>query len=148
MHFKENTRDRPKRQPPSSAVIRKTILLLIISLCALALGCRNATTIWSTEIRSPDGRWLAMARTDQYSGPGNAALLTTVHLMRTKGPKDPIEVLLLMQDTRSIDLKMNWLTSSRLEVTYKQPATIDFQAIKCGGVDISVQDVSKAAPGS
>ena len=37
---------------------------------------------------------------------------------------------------------MNWLTPSHLEVTYKQPAEIDFQAIKCGGVEISVQDVS------
>ncbi|MBZ5646209.1 MAG: hypothetical protein LAN37_03175 [Acidobacteriia bacterium] len=51
-----------------------------------------------------------------------------------------------MQDAKSIDLKMNWPTSSRLEVTYKQPAVIDFQAIKCGGVDISVQDVSSAMP--
>lgn len=104
-------------------------------------------TIWSTEAQSPDGRWVAIARTDQYSGPGNAALLTTVQLKRTKGPRDPIEVLLFMQDAKSIDLKMSWPTPSHLKVTYKQPAVIDFQAIKCSGVDISVQDVSSGTMG-
>jgi hypothetical protein len=83
-----------------------------------------------------------MARTDQYSGPGNAGLYTTVFLKHTKGPKDPIEVLLFTQDAKSIDLKMNWLTPSHLEVTYRQPARLDFQAVKCAGVDISVRDLS------
>jgi uncharacterized protein YceK len=135
-----------KRVRGSRSAIRKTTLLLAISVCALLSGCSNVATIWSTEVRSPDGRWLAMARTDQYSGPGNAALLTTVFLKHTKGPKSPIEVLLFTQDAKSIDLKMNWPTSSHLEVTYKQPAVIDFQAIKCGGVDISVRDLTSETP--
>ena len=129
----------------SRCAIRKVILFLTISACAALSACKNAVTIWSTEVRSPDGRWLAIARTDQYSGPGNAALLTTVQLRRTKGPQDPIEVLLFMQDAKSIDLKMNWPTSSHLEVTYKKPAVIDFQAIKCAGIDISVRDLSGEA---
>jgi hypothetical protein len=132
----------------SRSALRKTMLLVAVSVCALLSGCSNVATIWSTEVRSPDGRWLAIAHTDQYSGPGNAALLTTVFLKHTKGPKSPIEVLLFMQDTKSIDLKMNWPTASHLEVSYKQPAVIDFQAIKCGGVDISVQDVSSGAVSS
>ena len=118
------------------------MLVLTVSMCALLFACSNAVTIWSTESSSPDGQWRAIARTDQYSGPGNAALLTTVYLKAIKGRKDEIEVLLLMQNAKSIDLKMNWLTPAHLEVTYRQPAVIDFQAIKCGGVDISVQDVS------
>jgi hypothetical protein len=129
----------------SRSAIRQTIFVLTLSVCALLSGCKNATTVWSTEVRSPDGQWCAIARTDQYSGPGNAALLTTVYLKATKGPQDPIEVLLFMQDAKSIDLKMNWPTSSHLEVTYKQPAVIDFQAIKCAGIDISVRDLSSEA---
>lgn len=120
------------------------MLVLTLSACALLSSCSNVATIWSTEVRSPDGRWLAKALTEHHSGPGNALLQTTVFLKHSKGPKEPIEVLLFTQDAKSIDLKMNWLTPSHLEVTYKQPAVIDFQAIKCGGVDISVQDVSNA----
>jgi hypothetical protein len=99
-------------------------------------------TIWSTAVQSPDGRWLAMAVTKQHSGPGNALLQTTVLLRRTKGSKEPIEIMLFTQDDKFIDLKLVWLTGSHLEVTYKQPATIDFQVVKCGGVDISVRDLS------
>lgn len=131
------------------SAIPKGMLLLTITVCTLLTNCKNGgTTIWSSEARSPDGRWLAMAHTDQYSGPGNALLQTTVFLKHTKGPTDPIEVLLFTQDAESIDLKMNWLTSSHLEVTYKQSAEIDFQAIKCGGVDISVRDLSNGTMSS
>lgn len=125
-----------------SAIARTVTMLFLLSLCALSSGCKSGTTIWSTEVRSPDGQWLAMASTDQFSGPGNAALMTTVYLKRTKGPQDMIEVLLFNQDAKSIDLNINWLTSSHLEVTYRQPASIDFQAITCAGVNISVRDLS------
>jgi len=86
-----------------------------------------------------------MAVTKQHSGPGNALLQTTVFLKHTKGPKEPIEVMLFTHNEKFIDLKLLWLTESHLEVTYKQPATIDFQVIKCGGVDISVRDLSGGA---
>jgi len=69
-------------------------------------------------------------------------------MKRIKGPQEPIQILLFEQDAKSIDLKMNWLTPSHLEVTYKQPAVIDFQAIKCGGVDISVRDLSNGTTSS
>jgi hypothetical protein len=132
----------------SHSAIRRGILVLVISACALLFGCSNAVTIWSTESRSPDGQWRAIARTDQYSGPGNAALLTTVYLKAAKGRKDETQVLLLMQNERSIGLKMNWSSPSHLEVTYKQPAEVEFQAIKCAGIDISVHDLSSGTMSS
>jgi hypothetical protein len=137
-----------QRVRDSRSALRKRMLLATISVCALLSGCSNVATIWSTEIRSPDGRWLAMARTEQHSGPGNALLQTTVLLKHTTGPADPIQVLLFTQDAKSIDLKMNWLTPSHLEVTYKQPAVIDFQATKCAGIDISVRDLSNGTTNS
>jgi hypothetical protein len=143
-YFERQKDDDPARQRAkgSYSTVRQRILGIALSLCALLSGCSNVGTIWSTESRSPDGRWVARAVAEQHSGPGNALLQTTVLLKHTKGPKDSIEVLLFTQDAKSINLKMNWLTPSHLEVTYEQPAVIDFQAIKCGGVDISVRDVS------
>jgi hypothetical protein len=120
----------------------KVLWLMAVSLCALVSGCKDAATIWSTESGSPDGRWVASAHTDQYGGPGTAGILSTVTLRQVKGRQDKIEVLQLSQNATSVDLKLNWLTPSHLEITYKQPASVDFQAIKCGGIDISIRDLS------
>jgi hypothetical protein len=121
------------------------VWLSTVLLCVLVAGCRDAATIWSTESKSPDGRWVASAHTDQNGGPGAAGILSTVTLRQVKGRQDKIEVLQLSQDATSVDLKLSWLTPSHLEITYKQPASIDFQAIKCGGIDITVRDLSSPA---
>jgi hypothetical protein len=68
---------------------------------------------------------MASARTDQYSGPGNAGLYTTVYLRRTSGEKNPIEILLFDQ-----------------QVAHTQHPNLDFQAVKCAGIDISVRELS------
>lgn len=129
-----------KRGRNPCAVSSVLIWLMLILFCALA-SCRDVATIWSTEARSPDGRWVATARTDQYGGPGTAGIISTVFLTRTAGPQDKLEVLQLMQD-RGSRLELNWQAPTHLEITYTQPASVDFQAIKCGGVNISVRDVS------
>src|SRR5215467_5335655 len=121
---------------------RQKMLLVALSICGLLAGCHNPATVWSTEVRSPDGLWIAIAQRDQFSGPGNAAVYTTVYLKRTAGRTDPMEILLFNENEGPTDLKMNWLTPSHLEVTYKQPVIIDFQAVKCGGVEISLRDLS------
>ena len=125
---------------------------MLIAGCALLAGCRDeGTTIWSKEARSPDGYWLATARTKQWSGPGTAYVATSVYLKRTNGPKDEIEVLEFShEDTPRMYLAMDWVTPKHLDVTYGSRATIDFQAIKCSGIDITARDVSnetsKATP--
>jgi hypothetical protein len=124
--------------------------VIIVGVCLLLSACRsNPTTIWSAEARSPDGHWVASARTDQYRGPGNAGLYTTVELMRTSGQKSPMQVLLLdQQETGEITLKMNWLTPTHLEVAYTKHPSLDFEAVKCAGIDVSTRpserDVQRA----
>jgi hypothetical protein len=85
-----------------------------------------------------------MARTDQYSGPGNAALAVVVSLKRTSGVSDPIEILSLDEwknTPANIGLTLVWLTSTHLEISYREPVGIQFQAVKCGGIDISLQSI-------
>ena len=131
----------------SRSAVLKAPSLITIAICVLLSGCRdNPTTTWSAEARSPDGHWVASARTDQYSGPGNAGLYTTVNLRRTSGQKNPMQILLLdQQETGPITLKMNWLTPSHLEVAYTKHPSLDFQVVKCAGIDISVRDLSNEA---
>jgi len=116
--------------------------LTTILLCILACGCRDSDTIWSAESPSPDGRWIATARTQQYGGPGTAGIQSFVSLRQLGGRQDSVVVLQLTQDTATIDLRLNWLDPLHLEITYSQPASVDFQAITCGGVGISVRNLS------
>ena len=127
----------------SSSMLGTGMALLAICLCIFLPGCKNDTaTISAKESRSPDGLWLAIARTNLYGGPGTAGVITTVSLKPVDGTKSSIEVLQLSQKEVSVDLKMNWLTSSHLEVTYTKPASLDFLAIKCAGIDISARNLS------
>ena len=137
-----------KEKPMSKRVGITGKVLCFMSLCTLVSGCRDVATIWSTDSSSPDGRWVASAHTDQYGGPGTAGILSTVTLRQVKGKQDKIEVLQLSQDATQVDLKLNWLSPTHLEITYKQPASVDFQAIKCGGIDISIRDTSAGAVSS
>lgn len=115
---------------------------IVVAQCCIIVGCRDVKTISSMNSASPSGGWVAVAMTDQYGGPGNAGIITTVSLKRTLGRQDSAKILELSQDAPSIDLKLTWTSSSHLEITYVQPASVDFEAIKCGGVDITVRDIS------
>ena len=123
-----------------------SIALITAAFCLLLDGClHNSRTIWSEESPSPDGLWLATAHTDEFSGPGNAGLYTQVELKRRRGPKETTEILLFDFQSATPDkatVEMKWLTPTRLDVTYAGNAVLDFQVVKCAGIDISVQDLS------
>lgn len=112
-------------------------------LCAAALSCRDVATIWTTQSHSPDGLWVATARTDQYGGPGTAGIQSFVSLRQTRGRQDEVKILQLSQDTTSIGLTLDWLSPTHLEITYNKPANVDFQAIKCAQIEISVRQIQK-----
>jgi hypothetical protein len=127
----------------SSRLVICMAIGLAALLCSFLSSCgKDVKTIWSTESDSPDGQWVAIAHTDQYGGPGAAGILSTVSLRQVKGRQGNIEIFQLSQDTTSVDLRLSWLTPSHLEITYRQPSSVDFQAVKCGGIDISVRDLS------
>ena len=121
----------------------------MVASCVLFFGCRqDVQTIWSSEARSPDGHWLATAKTTQHFGPGTAGIETTVQLKFVSNP--PTEILVFSHDgndtSRTINLAMKWVTPTHLDLTYNGRASLDFQVVKCGGVEISVRVVPD--PGS
>lgn len=121
-----------------------TALALVGLLCACYFGCpQDVQTIWSAEARSLDGLWLATAQTIQHSGPGTAGIETRVYLQFVSNT--PTMILEFSHDDQdaspTINLAMKWVSPSHLEVTYNGRANLDFQAVKCGGVDISVRVV-------
>lgn len=131
----------------------KAMSLLIIGVCVLLSGCKGGSeTIWSAEVRSPDGSRLASARTVANSGFGTGYIGTVVYLNWTKGSQSAMEILGLSDTfempSDEISVEMKWLTPTHLELAYKGHRTLDFQAVKCAGVDISVRDLSGKTPNS
>jgi hypothetical protein len=142
----------------------KPISLIIIGVCVSSFGCHDAPTIWTAEARSPDGLWIASARTIQNGGFGSAHIDTIVYLKGTKDANPPREVLGFSCDGPAprpyvlnnvanaggtINLTMKWVTPSHLNVTYDKHLDLYFQVVKFAGIDISVQDLSsKPAKGN
>jgi hypothetical protein len=87
---------------------------------------------------------LASASTEQFGGPGTAAVETSVYLKQNSQP--PVEILELSNDSAYpsgiTNVGMNWVNPTHFEVTYQGHATLNFQAVKCAGIDISVRDLS------
>jgi hypothetical protein len=140
---------RAKRAIGSRCAVRLAICLMIVGACALASSCGPAT-IWSAEARSPDGLWLASARTLENSGFGTGAFITDVYLKQINVSKPTQTILSFWHDPSlaspqsgaTINLRMLWADSTHLEVTYDGHADLSFQVVKCAGIDISVRDVS------
>ncbi len=139
----------------SRSAILTAMLRLVLLVCVAMSGCREApTTTWSAQSRSPDGKWLAIARSEQGGGLGGAYDVTTVSLKSVNGPQPPAQVLLFSHEYPTMNLKMEWVTQTHLHVTYGPSARpgdhadLNFQAVKCAGVDISVRAFSGGATSS
>jgi hypothetical protein len=129
----------------------RVMSLTFLGLCILGGGCQDVATTWSAEARSPDGHWLATARTQQWGGPGTAYDATTVYLKQVKASQAPTRVLVFSHQYATMILKMEWVTPTHLDVTYGASArpgdhvSLDFQVAKISGIDISVRDLSSEA---
>jgi hypothetical protein len=151
-------RRRIERDTSGRFAIRKVILLIIVGVCLLGTGCQDVATVWTAEVRSPDGFWVASARTEQHGGPGTADIDTIVYLKWTKDSNPPHEVLgfdcggpvprpRILDNVANaggtINLAMKWVTPSHLEVSYDgRDGSLYFQVVKIAGIDISVRDLS------
>ena len=131
----------------NAAVVRA---LAVAGLCTVMLDCGGGQMSWSAESRSPDGRMIARARTIQPSGIGTGVIGTSVDLNWTTGSQQPVLILAFADGNDQPDgdktVGLIWMTPNHLELTYKGLRTIDFQAIKCHGVEITVRDTSILAP--
>jgi len=129
---------------------QRAISLITITICVLLYGC-GPTKTWSAESRSPDGQWAAVAESEQWSGPGNAYDETTVYLKPLNGSQPPVQLLGFSHQYPTMNLKMEWVTPTQLHVIYgegtkpRDHVNIDFQVVKCAGIDIFLQYLSSSA---
>jgi hypothetical protein len=123
---------------------KKLTSFLMIGACFPILGCKGSEPTWSAASRSPDNRMIVTARTIEQSGFGTGFIGTAVYLNWTSGSQPPTEILSFSDGPQKPDgmkVGMHWVTPTHLELTYKGARVIDFQAVKCDGVDISVKEL-------
>ena len=136
-----------KRPRPSYGSTRSFIYAYAVGalICMLVGGCSpDRVTVWSTQARSPDGQWIATGRSDQYSGPGNAAIVSGVYLRRADG-SGPEEAVLHYLDEfpagkGGIEMTLAWVTPTHLQVTFNRPPQLNLLVVKYAGIEISVRD--------
>lgn len=128
------------RERAAARIAATGILLLLFTL--FLVGCRDQATIWSARSKSPGGRWIATASTEQFGGPGTASLETNVYIAQSSKGK-PIPVLDLNNYAAFppgvTAVEMAWQGPMHLTLTYHGIATVEFQAVKCFGIEITLQ---------
>ncbi|MGH2345975.1 MAG: hypothetical protein ACRDG4_12160, partial [Chloroflexota bacterium] len=98
----------------------------------------NPVTTWSAQFPSPDGKWVAVARTYQYSGPGNNYIDTCLYL-RSDYEHKKEEMVLDYVDTGK-EMSVKWVSPSDLEVTLRKHVEIDLEMVIFSTVTITVRN--------
>lgn len=116
------------------------LLPLFLALSLVGCGDDKKVTALTTS-RSPDGNWAVFANMVQYGGPGTAGLQIEVSLGPARQPDERAMILLLDPDQRvsaaGDTILVNWRSSRSLSIKYPKGSSIDFQAIKAYGLNIS-----------
>jgi hypothetical protein len=138
-----------------SLALRRMTQFALLMVYALVIGCRHDPTVWRTSLRSPDGAWLATARTDQNGGFGSAWIETVVTLQKldnTVNRGKPFDVLsypeggpirkpYVLSDENAgggVNLQMKWLTPEHLEIDYTGNIDPDLQVVRFSDIDITL----------
>jgi hypothetical protein len=123
----------------------RSVLFLALACCAFLSGCKSHPT-WSGEAKSSDGKMIATASTFQDAGFLAGETQTTVYLNWAVESQTKTLILAYSDgpSAQNMAVEMKWLTPTHLELSYKGQRSLDFQAIKCNGVDITVRDPSRS----
>lgn len=119
---------------------------------ATLAGCHSSPTVWKQDFRSPDGAWVATARTDQWGGFGSAWVETTVSIKkldRTVNDGKPFDVFsypggssipksyILSNENADQKLQIVWLTPHHLQISHLSPVNPDLAVVRFADIDIS-----------
>ena len=128
---------------------------------ALLASCYHNPTVWKQDIRSPDGAWIATARTNQEGGFGSTWVETTVSIRkidRTVDRGKPFDVFsypgggsipksyVLSSENADPDLQIAWLTPRHLQITRLSAVTPDLQVVRFADIDISYLKNQRPVP--
>ena len=131
---------------------RRFYICFAVVLISLLSGCRNNPTVWKMDVRSPDGAWIATARTDQWGGFGSAWVETVVSIRKMDGTVNrgaPFDILsypgggtiprtyVLSDENADQNLQIRWTSARHLGVTHHTVIEPDLMVVRFSDVDIS-----------
>jgi hypothetical protein len=128
------------------------ITISVLAMLIPLSGCGSNPTVWRMDLPSPDGAWLATARTDQYGGFGSALVETAVSLRKLNGTVNrgkAFDVLeypgggrirkpYTLSEANAANLTMKWVTATHLDIACDGNLQPDLQVAKFGGIEITV----------
>lgn len=134
-----------RKWPTLSYATYAAFFCLFLSL----FGCESPTQIvWSEEVPSPDGHWIASARTDQTSGPGINACGTGIYLKHISDSGEGQLVLGFANDVvmgkQVTTLNLVWLNPSHLRVTFNKIPEFNVRNNNFGDIEITVVEQSSS----
>jgi len=102
---------------PSAFKALRTVLAACVAMLLLtSVGCHFTETLWSEQVSSPDGKWLALARTDNVDTIGNEEF--TIVSLKEKGFwHRPKQLIVFEGIDYEQDFHIAWTSSSSLEVS-------------------------------
>jgi hypothetical protein len=106
--------------------LRPLRALMIAVLCTALIGC-GPKTVWSTTVVSPDGKWVAGARTQMWSGPGVGTVASSVYLVRVDDSRHPTDIVGYMEGANSSRPQIQWRAADHLVVRVPNPANLTLQ---------------------
>jgi hypothetical protein len=121
--------------------------VVLATLCMTLLGC-GPKTVWSTTAVSPDGKWIAGARAQMWSGPGIGTVGSSVYLLRARDSRDPRDVVGYLEGAESPRPQIEWRSANDLVVRVPNPANLNLQVVKFADIRISVEPIENHASGS
>lgn len=133
------------------------VVLILLTACKPTL---DDLTVWKTQLTSPDGQWIASARTIQNGGFGSGDIGTVVYLHRKGDTRPPQEIIefdggavahsYVLDNVANrgggISLALRWVTPTKLVVTYKSNPRIELQVVKFQDVEITTLHLPADAP--
>jgi hypothetical protein len=125
--------------------VRRIFGLVVLALMSVTLlGC-GPKTVWSTQVVSPDGRWIAGARTEVWSGPGVGTVESTIYLARSDKPRDFTDVISYPENPANPHPQITWESDDELVVRVPNPTTVDLQMIKLANIRIRLEALPNGA---
>jgi hypothetical protein len=127
-----------------SILFRAALAIIAVGCSSLICCAPNPKTVWSTTTTSPDGRWIAAARTQGWSGPGIGTVESSVYLERTQGSgqtREPQEVISYPEGQGNSRPQIKWLSATELVVGIPAQAQVhlDLQVVKFADIQIKLE---------
>jgi len=146
---------------------RAIVISVVLSMegCVLLSSCTSKAdlTVWKADYPAPDGSYIATADTVQNGGLGSGGIETSVYVAQT-GHSDqitqivgfscdgPISRPYVLDNVANagggIDLAVNWITPTHLDVTYRGRGEAFFQAVKFGKITITLENLADSGTNS